>query len=152
MENLPHKVNNDDIVVEINNANLLDSTWIIGGFLKELNNDNLESLTIQKTVKGDHSLTIIIIAHFFDSTIVNTINQFVNFLMHGQPYFDDLSTAYTLAAPIYRIAKYIAKRKSEHFSAKVNEKEILYPKMNKEARDRILSEDDEELRLDYDEK
>lgn len=152
MENLPEKIDDNQIVVEINNATLIDSTWIISGFLKELERGSIDHLTFQKTIKGDHSFDITLIAHYINSESVFLINRFVDFVLNGEPYLDDAERFFGVVGPIYRVAKYIAKRRNSHFNAKVNDKNIFYPKMNKRARDRILKDDNKQLHLEDDKK
>ena len=149
MENLPQNPNEGEVRIEILNSNIFDDAWIIGGFLSDLDTGKIRNLSIQEVEKGENSITFILVAQYFDVKISNLINDFYNFVLNGYPVIDDLEILAAILGPFYRIAKYIAKRKSKKFSAKVNNIEILYVKMDPKSRDKLLTDDKKQLRLGY---
>jgi hypothetical protein len=149
MTNLPQNRKEGEIRIEILNSNIFDGAWIIGGFLSDLDTGKIRNLRIQQVEKGENSITFILVVQYFDAEILNLINDFYNFVLNGNPVIDDLETLAFIISPFYRIAKYIVKRKSKKFSAKVNDIEIFYGKMDHKVRDKLLKDDEKQLRLGY---
>lgn len=147
MEQTPEKIDENRVTIEIRNANLLNGTWITGGFFQGINDGSIKDLTVTKVMKGEHSIIYVILSTYFTSAEIQLIEQFVEGLVTGTAleFIINEKFRYSVLSPFKRIAKYIAKDRNAIISAKVNDKQILQAEMNKKIRNAFLKEDMDEL-------
>lgn len=147
MGQTPEKNGENTVIIEIRNANLLNGTWIIGGFFKEIDYGTIKDLKVIKVLKGEHSIIFVILSTYFTHAEIQVIERFVEGLLSGTSLelIKNEKFRHSVLSPFKRIAQYIAKDQNAIISAKVNDKEILQTEMNDAIREALLREDRDEL-------
>ena len=147
MEQTPEKMDENRMTIEIRNANLLNATWIIGGFFKGIDYGTIKDLKVTKVMKGEHSIIYVILSTYFTHAEIQLIERFVEGLLSGTSleFIVNENFRHSVLSPFKRIAKYIAKDQNAIISAKVNDKQILQTEMNDAIREALLREDRDEL-------